>query len=346
MVRLWGDMALLHTSGGRRQSKQEPNDPTGEFFRCEKAIETFASSLPQSLRWSNHNYKLYKVTGQAQAFVNLNFLLLHARCVMHQEYLPQLDSQYSLNLEVDEATIYDAAGLSLDYSDKRIIDTCVVSATAITDMATTLTNGSEKDKEMLQSTIAANTLMTASAVHLWIVYTQTCDKCPKEVARARANQLLRIMKSWQPQWRVAYAWTETLEMLYKLYEFSYGTSIVLDVNTLESGTDEITQSPQLLEEVTDENGGHPWLSDGNGLPDPETIHQRLHDKVRSILLNPLQATDVKKRNLRVYCRTLWQHMWSEGPFQDFDDDFMGLGGIMDSSDPTVFSMTNYGNAVN
>jgi hypothetical protein len=59
-----------------------------------------------------------------------------------------------------------------------------------------------------------------------------------------------------------------------------------NLNCWETGEDEISEIQALAEEVTDEFGGHPVLSDGDGFPDPSTICQRLFDKVRSISLNP------------------------------------------------------------
>lgn len=318
MLQLWGNMASIHTSGGRRSSRYAPTNPEGEFYKHAKAIDNFASSLPPSLRWSAQNYRLHQVTGQAQAFVNLNLLLFHSRCVMHQEYLPQLDSQYSLaTLEVDEAASFDAAGLSLDYSNVPIIDCCINSVHAITEMAIMLNNGSTQDQQILQSPFAANALMTAAAVHLWILYTQTCDKCPKDVAKANFGRLLDIIRSWQNRWRVACAWAETLEMLRNLYSFAYGTAIATDFEYWEPEPDESTESPMSVE-VAAACGVHSGLTDEDGIADPSAIAQRLHDKVRGILLNPLYATDVKKRNLRVYCKTVWQHMWNMWSFEPLE----------------------------
>jgi Fungal specific transcription factor domain len=328
MVRLWGDMALLHVSGGRRRSKYGPHTSESEFYQYERAIEDFASSLPPSLAWSTQNYKLHQVTGQAQGYVNLNFLLHHSRCVMHQEYLPQLDSQYALDSEVEDATIYDAAGISLDYGDKAMIKHCMTSINTITDMALTLNTGSEKDRELLQSIFAANAILTASAVHLWVLYTQTCDACPKHEAFAKAKNLRQIIKSWQPQWRVSTAWVETLEMLYKLYVYSYGKVVESDLDCWGMGTDDINDSSEAAGDVIDESGRHPTTSDADGTLDPSTVCQRLHDKIRSILVNPLLATDVKKRNLRIYCRTLWQHMWILGPVESIGHDFLSLENFM------------------
>ncbi|PMD43537.1 hypothetical protein L207DRAFT_564199 [Hyaloscypha variabilis F] len=328
MVQLWGDMAFLHVSGGRRRSKFGPHSPESEFYRYEKAIDDFSSSLPPSLSWSPQNYKLHQVTGQAQAFVNLNFLLHHSKCVMHQEYLPQLDSQYSLNSEVNYATSFDAAGISLDYIDTKIIKTSMNSINTITEIALTLNAGPAKDRELLQSIFAANAILTASAVHLWVLYTQTCDACPKHEALAKAENLRQVIKSWQPQWRVATAWVETLEMLYKLYVYSYGKVVESDLDCWDMGTDDINDSLEVVGEVTDESGGGPISSDADGIPDPSAVCQRLYDKIRSVLVNPLLATDIKQRNLRAYCRTLWQHVWIYGPTEGFGDDFSSLDALL------------------
>lgn len=325
MVQLWGDMALLHISGGRRRSRYGPHDPKSDFYQYRNAIETFCVSLPLSLSWSAENYKLHRLTGQAQIYVNFCFLLHHSKCVMHQEYLPHLDSQYSLTLEMDNITsTCDAAGISLDYGDDTIIKPCIYSVNTITNMALMLNADSEKDRELLQSTFAANAILTASAVHLWVLYTQTCDACPKHEALAKAEKLRQVIKSWQPQWVVATAWVETLEMLYKLYVYSYGKVVDSDLDCWDIGIDNINESPEIAEEVTDESASHPLRSD-----DSTAVFQGLYDKIRSILANPLLPTDVKKRNLRVYSRTLWQHLWIPGSTEGFGDDVINLETFME-----------------
>jgi Fungal specific transcription factor domain len=337
-VQLWGDMALLHVSGGRRRSKYGPHVPEGKFYQYRKAIEDFSASLPPSLSWSSQNYKLHQITGQAQAYVNLNFLLHHSKCVMHQEYLPQLDSQYSLGSEIEYTTTYDAAGISLDHGDDTIIKLCMYSVNTITDMALTLNAGSDKDQALLQSIFAANAILTASAVHLWVLYTQTCDACPKHEALAKAEKLRQVIKSWLPQWRVATAWVETLEMLYKLYVYSYGKVVESDLDCWDMGTDEINDRPEVSGEAIDESGGHPIISDADNVLEPSVAYQRLYDKIRSILVNPLLATDVKKRNLRYFSRTLWQHMWIFGPTEGFGEEFFSLENITDQPASALFNM--------
>jgi hypothetical protein len=339
VVQLWGDVALLHVSGGRRRSKYGPHIPESKFYQYGKAIEDFSSSFPPSLSWSAQNYKLHQVTGQAQAYVNLNFLLHHSKCVMHQEYLPQLDSQYSLRSEMDYATTYDAAGISLDYCHDTIIKPCMFSVNTITDMALTLNAGSDKDRELLKSIFAANAILTASAVQLWVLYTQTCYACPKHEALAKAENLRQVIKSWQPQWRVATAWVETLEMLYRLYVYSYGKVVEPDLDCWDMGTDDINDSPEVSGEVIDDSGHYPITSDANDLPDPSAVCQRLYDKIRSILVNPLLATDVKKRNLRYFSRTLWQHMWIFGPTEGFSGNFLSLENTMGEPGSGLLNMS-------
>lgn len=327
MVGLWAEMASLHVSGGRRSSRYGPHAPESDFYKTAHAIEKFSWNLPASLYWSPQNYKLHQFTGQAQAFVNLNFMLHHSNCVMHQEYLPQLDTQYSLDLPLSstDSTAYDTAGISLDSIDKPLITTCTAAINAITEMAFLLHAGSEKDRSLLQSIPAATAILTASAVHLWILWTQTCDACPKDEAMDKAFKLRLIIKSWTPQWRVANAWVETLEMLYNLYVYSYGKVIETDFDFEFCWN--LPNDDMAGDEATADN--------------MSTVHHRLYDKIRSILVNPLLETDVKKRNLRIYCRSLslWQHMWAYAPIDGVEDGSFGdLGNFMADPGAEILDM--------
>jgi len=70
------------------------------------------------------------------------------------------------------------------------------------------------------------------------------------------------------------------------------------------------------------------VNGNNTMSDSSAEHQRLHDKFRGILVNPLLANEVKKRNMRACCRTMWQHMWvpPDGSLLDglLGDDFVDL----------------------
>ena len=311
-LRLWGDMTLLHVSGGRRKSKHGPHEPSGEFYQHRVTLANFISNMPASLTWSPRNFKAHQIAGQAQIYLNICFLIHHTNCVMNQEYLPQLESQYSLASEINVVSGLDAAGISFDLDDSGMIKPCIFSINTITEMSELLNSGDKKHKSMVQSSFAANAILTASAVHLWVLYTQSCDVCPKHLALAKAESLRQIMKSWQPQWKIATAYVETLEMLYKLYVFSYGKIVESELDCWDVGVDDINEIADVQQ---DGDAAEPYLS---------AFSQRLYDKVKAILTNPLLPTEVKKRNLRAYSSTLWQHMWTMGPLEGLDDEIANI----------------------
>jgi len=318
-VHLWGDMTQLHISGGRRRYKHGPHDPEGEFYKKRLILSKFTAIMPSSLAWTVQNLRLHQVTGQAQAYINICFLVHHASCIMSQEYLPQLESQYSLASEVDIVSSFDAAGISFDLDETAMVKPCMFSVNTITEMAGILTDGGEQAKCFLQSSFAANAVLTATAVHLWVLYTQTCDACPKHQALAEAEKLRQVMKTWQSSWKVATAYVETLEMLYKLYIYSYGKIVDSELDCWDVGVDDINGIDNSL---TDVGESEPYLS---------ALSQRLYDKIRAILTNPLLPLDVKKKNLRTYSRTLWQHMWAMGPIEGFGHDLIDRDeGMIDS----------------
>lgn len=338
MVLLWGDMAFFHVSGGRRRAKFGPHAPEGEFYQSEKAIERFSANLPSHLSWSLQNYKIHQVTGQTQAYVNLNFLLLHSRCVMHQEYMPQMDLQHNIDPEVNHVKQYDAAGIPLEKTDKALMHICMISVHAITEMALTLSKGPEKDRQHLQSIFAANAILTASAVHLWILYSVPIKECPKHEALAVADKLRHIIMSWQPQWPVARAWVETLEMLYQVYVFTYGKVVgsepegwEIESGLINAGGDAIITGDRVA----------PIAVDEDTIQDSSLIHRRLFDKIRSILSNSILARDVKKRHMKVYSQTLWQILWTFSPIEGVDDELFDLG--VEGSRPSEAYNSPYSN---
>lgn len=313
-VSLWGDMAMLHMSGGRRKIIHLPTDPLGEFYQKNNAVDEFVSRLPKNLLWSPQNYKRYTATTHAQTFVNIHFMLCHAKCVMHQEYLPQLDMQNFVADGAIDNMLFDNAGLSLDFYDEVLTLECIKNANMIVDMATLLFNGTDGDQKVLQSTFAANAMISAAGVQLWVQYAQTYKLCQAEEAKARADILLKIIGSWRAKWKVAVAWTETLEMLYMFYNYSYGAGDASTLAFWESGQDE-ARLP-LTEEIDTEEGTHRGLVEGDGMPDPSATCQRMFDKVITIMRTPLEATEVKQRMGREYLNTLWKHMWIHFPVED------------------------------
>jgi hypothetical protein len=136
-----------------------------------------------------------------------------------------------------------------------------------------------------------------------------------------AEKLRQIMKSWQHQWPVAAAWVETLEMLYKLYVYSYGKVVESDLDCWDMDSDDITGSSEV---AINESDGDSTFPHEDGMTDLSSIFQPFFKKIQSILVNPLLATDVKKRNLRIYLRRLWQHSWILGQVEGVSDDLQGI----------------------
>jgi hypothetical protein len=258
---------------------------------------------------------------------------------MHQEYLPQLDSPLDVISGIDHETgvgpeRYDSAGLSLDHYDEDIINKCMVNANSIATMATALFNGNDRDKATLQSIFSANALMTASSVLLWAQYTQISDSDLQTESKSRSDTILQIIKSWIPQWKVASAWAETLEMLQKLYRMAYSTPDDYHGFDWEDGRDEALDSTILVEEPDAGNGADPGLIQGDVILDIAGVYQRLIDKARMIMITPLEPEEIKKKKLRIYLRSLSRHhIWGHSSLQAFD----GPPSSPDGQDDLIFN---------
>jgi Fungal specific transcription factor domain len=318
-VRLWGDMAYLLVRDGRKISQFSPTDPRSEFYQLDKATDEISNALPSCLKWSPRNYKLYRSVGQARPYVNLHFLLHHAKCVMHSEYLPQSEKLIDRS-DLDGEMAKDGAGLPFNHWDDHLIAICVTNAVAISDIAEFLYHGDAEDRNTLQSTFAACAMMSAVGVHLWTQYTRPHDEQMGSSPSYKSNMVLVIIRSWQTQWNVSVAWVETLQMLYKLYAASYGDLGWMDaLSYMEQDAVNGNDNQPLTSEIVTDSEAYHAPSEGDGIPDPAVICRRLMDKVRLIMLLSLEATELKKRNLNSFLRGLWQHMWDHEALIAFGD---------------------------
>ncbi|KAL7905188.1 hypothetical protein GGI35DRAFT_141657 [Trichoderma velutinum] len=273
----------------------------------------------------------------------MHFMLHHAQCVMHQEYLPQLDSPPDIINNTGHETRaetgrYDKAGLSLDHYDEKIIQTCMANSDAIATMAATLYNGNDQDKEALQSIFSANALMTSFSVLFWAQYTQISDSNLQAESKEKSDMILQVIRSWVPQWKVAAAWTETLEMLQKLYHMAYSTD-AYHAFDLDENRDEALDSAILVEEPDAGNRADPGLTQGDVVLDTAGEYHRLIDKARMIMLTPLEPIEIKKKKLRIYLGSLSCHIWGHSSLQAFD-------GLSSSSGVQDELMFNFGDLDN
>lgn len=339
---LWGEIVYFQMRDGRRGVRDKPGDPHGTFSQLETKVDQFQAALPSVMQWSPENYRIYRSTRQGKLFVYLHLLLNHAKFAMHQEYLPQQDGpMYATDNGIPLQAEYDGAGVSLDYTDERLISTCISSSNAIADLVSMLfTDGDELDRQTLQSTVALHPIMAAAAVQLWAQHARQQDD-PDELSRYKAQFELfsQIIHSWKSQWSVASAWMETLDAVRRLYESSYvkawsGAAFPISSTHDIDGWPEAGDVNVTLLSPPDHEGrgnGHASeVAEGSGLPDPEQVCQRLFDKIRYTMLVSLEAPDVKRRMLNSYLRTLWIHVWRGTAMDDFffeDRDFPIMRGV-------------------
>jgi hypothetical protein len=302
---VWAGMMACYANDGRARTKLPPSDPASRFYCAELAMEKWIANLPAKMQWSESNFRLHKSLGQGKIFVSMHMLLRHGLCYAHQEYLPQLDEPASL------LDCFDGAGLSYHHHDPRLIETCLRNATEILDISHFLYHGSDSDRETLQSLASANAMLTAGAVKLWFQHIGSLqDGTGKATffAKAQAQLILEILQSWK-HWKVVTTWIETLEMLARLYHAAYsgqpGISLMLEEAEPSTRDIETYESPAT---GSLDGGNKLEISNGNGIPDPFKVRQRLHNKIRAIMLLNFISSTEKEEAMRIYLGTLWQHM--------------------------------------
>lgn len=316
-VKIWGAMTEFFVNGGRRRSTFAPIDPEGPFYQRTMQMQAWIQALPERMKWSQQNYRRHQSLGQGKLFVTMHMIMHHALVVAHQEYLPQLDAPALVSdIGSGAETQFDNVGLPLDHRDESIISVCLHNAEAISGIAAYLDTGSEVDRSMLRSAFSGSALLTAATVHLWKQYTSPDPNDPMANHSIEAARLsLNIIKSWRHAWRCAHAWTESLEMLFKLYQFAYGTnsqlSQALAQHEMDTTDTDTTADSTQISEISKQLNDDSYVRDGSGYMDPSKVCQRLYDKIRNTMISPLESSATKKRHMRVYLSTLWQHMWTQ-----------------------------------
>lgn len=327
LLSLWGRAAYFMIAWGRTAAKDAPVDTLATFQQVDKQISDFYDALPQNMCWSASNVKLHRATGQAKLFVTFHLLLNHARFIMHQDYLPQLDSP---GLDEAEATVHNGVTGVLDLN-KTTISVCVSSAENVVDIVSIFQNQPLSKSADLQSAFAANSMIAAAGVQLWARYTEGFTGDAPNTATNGLQQLSEAIRLWQSEWPVAGAWCDTLKFLGQLYDTFYTQSYnPASILTEASDIRPDHPSPNCDEVSVRATEGPPQgVSEGNGVPDSEHVSQRLFDKIRHVILASLENQDVRKRLLNSYLRSLWQHMWLyeavQGEYRAMTLDDIGLG---------------------
>ncbi|KAK5682084.1 hypothetical protein LTS10_005209 [Elasticomyces elasticus] len=287
---LWAQATYIQIKGGRRYINQQQSNSVSLLSELETRLEVFNNSIPLSMQWSVQNLKVFRHTNQEGLFINFHFLLLNARCVMNQEYLPYPDGTTSTTTET----------ISRERQD-TIIAACVHSSETTIAIMNELWHADDISKRQLQSVFAAAALLSAVNTQLWLQYVRDPESKTSHRAQIRVQEVATILESWKAQWPVADAWLRTLVSLCDLYEDACGPNIDYD-----NGSQERYDPSMPPDNVNDaQERSVARLTEGNGLPEIKT---RMVDRIRFTLLSSLEDLDARERALKASMRTAKHHV--------------------------------------
>ena len=292
---------------------EAPTDPNSEFRKVEQAVMTWKDNLPLFMRWTWKNYKSHRRFEQGSLFVSLHFIINHALCRAHQEYLPEFEG--------DPA--FEVVSLHESSYNHSVVKTCLSHAEEITRMTSTLYSGDATDREMLQAPFVGLALESAACCHLWRIYQNDQvqavdtimdgdDQC-KVLAKQKLQLLCDILKSWEDVWPISSAWRETIDLLSKLYEaFRQEQTATMDNNGLHGEEETQPLAPG-------------DISIGSGYPHPQNINSyRLFDNIRLITMTAADPSSLRHRQthlhievLRTRMRMIQSIMVADGANDDF-----------------------------
>ncbi|KAK3636201.1 hypothetical protein LTR56_014364 [Elasticomyces elasticus] len=307
---LWAQATYIQIKGGRRYISQQLGSSASSLSDLETKLEDFHKSIPVSMQWSAQNLKVFRHTNQEGLFINFHFLLLNARCVMNQEYLPYPDGTASNYAEISHER------------QEAIIAACVYSSETTITIMNELWHADDISKRHLQSVFAAAALLSAVNTQLWLRYVRDPDSETSQRAQIRVQEVATVLESWKTQWPVADAWLRTLVSLCDLYEDAYGPNIDYDDGS--QGRHDSSMLPNNVNDVQERSVAR--LTEGNGLPEIKT---RMVDRIRFTLLSSLEDLDARERALKASMRTArYQVAVSEdyaGGFEYWNSEDLELG---------------------
>lgn len=319
-LHLWAQATYVQVKGGRQHHRDHPSNPESGLYHLEKRIEEFYGSVPPSMRWSTQNMRVFRHTGQEGLFVNFHFLINHMRCAMHQEYLPYRDATNATITQNSLQHSHDQNAGGLGSWDEKLASICISSSEAILEIVNELYGDNRPALSDLRSVFAANAMLSAANIQLWVRYEDAKGDATWTASAAKIDQISMVFERWRTQWPVADAWISTLASLRRLYEATYSLNLGSED---EGGNPEMEATvPPALIERDDYEQPCLQLVEGNGLPD---WNERISDKIRFLLLASLEDTDARERVLSSSISTLKQHSWEyEGFLEDLEHGFPEL----------------------
>ncbi|KAI0478038.1 fungal-specific transcription factor domain-containing protein [Xylaria cf. heliscus] len=88
LVNSWGEISKYSSRGGRVEDKRPPWHPELDFYKLNKALETFDDSLPDTFTFSRSNYFKHENHQASSTFIVLHMLRFVCLIMLHREYVP------------------------------------------------------------------------------------------------------------------------------------------------------------------------------------------------------------------------------------------------------------------
>ena len=335
VLHLWAQATYAQVKGDFRENIHRSSDAEGRLSQLERKIDDLYGSLPPAMQWNSASRIIFRHTHQEALFVNFHFLLSHARCVMYQEYIPYQDVAH---LTTGEQGGQYRGVLTSPYTngrESRTVSVCISSSEAIIDMMNELFHpNNSSGAQDLRSVFAAQAMLSAVNIQLWLQYVERNDDNTCRNAAARVAEVAAVFESWRTQWPVADAWMSTLVTLRRLYQATYETTAPSPEDAHPgAGHTQISEDalsppppppppPPAVTEIESQERPSPTLTEGNGLPE---MHHQMIDKIRFILLASLEDTDARERvlnsSMSVQRRPSCDY---DGLFQDWETEFSGI----------------------
>lgn len=291
-IEYWGIMTDIFALG-LMGNQSSPTDSNSCFYKTEQSINSFKENLPSRMQWTMKNYKTHRMLGQGSMFVEFHFILNHSLCVAHQEYLPEYEGDPAFESPSSPGTS----------GDRAVIKTCLYHADEITEMANLLLAGDEVDQQLLHGPFVGLALETAACCHLWRIFRMVQfsgydRQCPHRISTTEKLVLIcKVLKSWESVWPIAGAWSETIELLTRLYEAADPQGMLeFDLNR--------------LEDQEEKRQGD--IAIGSGHPDPRNINtSRMFDNIRLIIMTAADPSSLRHHQTRLHIQSLWTKMFMQ-----------------------------------
>ncbi|GAP82892.1 putative fungal specific transcription factor [Rosellinia necatrix] len=170
LVNLWGEISKYSSQGGRVEDKHPPWHPESDFYKLNKALDTFDYSLPGTFTFSRSNYFKHENHQASSAFVLLHMLRFVSLIMLHREYVPFVPircrepegplDQPTFTREETPAGFWRTSAEQLFKAARGIVD---------------LTEICEKKNKLPQSTIVLFAIWTAAFVGLYATHFPQMD---------------------------------------------------------------------------------------------------------------------------------------------------------------------------